>query len=75
MKSGGRRLRKKDVDPNAIPREYFAFFVILLILSWYTIGYILKHPTNKPQTFKRRNLKKHERQIVFPPPKSKFGIL
>ena len=69
-----KRLRKQDIDPNAIPRQYFVFFVVLLIISWLTIGYILKHPMNKSQTiFKRRYLKRHERQTVFPPPKSKFG--
>ena len=68
-----KRLRKQDIDPVAIPRKYFVFFVVLLIISWLTIGYILKHPMNKSQLFKRRYLKRHERQTVFPPPKSKFG--
>ena len=67
-------LRKKDIDPNAIPRQYFVGIAILLIVSWLIIGYIIRNPVNK-QTFKRRNLKNHERQIVFPPPKSKFGML
>lgn len=76
MKRRGNRLglRKKDIDPNSIPRQYFAGIVILLIISWFTIGYIIRHPVNNKQTFKRRNIKKHERHIVFPPPNSKFGI-
>jgi hypothetical protein len=69
MKRRGNRLglRKKDIDPNSIPRQYFAGIVILLIISWFTIGYIIQHPVNKNKTFKRRNIKKYERQIEFYP--------
>lgn len=72
MRKNKQHVRKK-ITLTSLPREYFGLIALLLIVSWFTISYIIQQSTDKKGLFKRRRIQRHERQIVYPPHKSKFG--